>query len=74
MKKSLAVLIFIIAGSFLATNAQKETATVNQPVIITNHAGSVINTHLDGVVEDNSSGTHEFIRLTELIGCEPYIS
>jgi len=35
---------------------------------------SIINTHWGGVVEDNSFGTHEFMRLTELIGCEPYIS
>ncbi|MCX6333041.1 MAG: alpha-N-arabinofuranosidase [Bacteroidia bacterium] len=35
---------------------------------------SIINTHWGGVVEDNSFGTHEFMKLTELIGCEPYIS
>lgn len=35
---------------------------------------SIINTHWGGVTEDNSFGTHEFMRLTELIGCEPYIS
>jgi alpha-N-arabinofuranosidase len=35
---------------------------------------SIINTHWGGVVEDNSFGTHEFMKLTELLGCEPYIS
>lgn len=151
MKKSLAVLTFIIAGSFLSTNAQKENAAVNQFVIIANNPGpvisrdiyghfsehlgtciyggiwvgrdskipntdgirndvvkalkemqipnlrwpggcfadtyhwmdgigpqekraSIINTHWGGVTEDNSFGTHEFMRLTELVGCEPYIS
>lgn len=34
----------------------------------------MINTHWGGVVEDNSFGTHEFLRLCELIGCEPYIA
>jgi alpha-N-arabinofuranosidase len=33
----------------------------------------MINTHWGGVVEDNSFGTHEFLRLCELIGAEPYI-
>lgn len=33
-----------------------------------------INTHWGMVVEDNSFGTHEFLRLTELLGAEPYIS
>jgi alpha-N-arabinofuranosidase len=35
---------------------------------------SIINTHWGGVTEDNSFGTHEFMRLSELIGCDPYIS
>ena len=34
----------------------------------------MINTHWGGLVEDNSFGTHEFMRLCELVGCEPYIS
>jgi alpha-N-arabinofuranosidase len=34
----------------------------------------MINTHWGGVVEDNSFGTHEFLQLCELIGCEPYIN
>ena len=34
----------------------------------------MINTHWGGVVEDNSFGTHEFYRLCELIGAEPYIN
>lgn len=34
---------------------------------------SIINTNWGGVTEDNSFGTHEFMELTELLGCEPYI-
>lgn len=34
---------------------------------------TMINTHWGGVVEDNSFGTHEFLRLCELLDCEPYI-
>ncbi len=34
----------------------------------------MINTNWGGVVEDNSFGTHEFLRFCELVGCEPYIS
>jgi len=34
----------------------------------------IINTHWGGVLEDNSFGTHEFLRLCELVGCEPYIN
>lgn len=34
----------------------------------------MINTHWGGVVEDNSFGTHEFMKLCELLGCEPYIN
>lgn len=34
----------------------------------------MINTHWGGVVEDNSFGTHEFMRLCELVGCQPYIA
>lgn len=34
----------------------------------------MINTHWGGVVEDNSFGTHEFLELCELLGCEPYIN
>ncbi len=33
----------------------------------------MINTHWGGLVEDNSFGTHEFLRLCELTGAEPYI-
>lgn len=33
-----------------------------------------VNTHWGMVTEDNSFGTHEFLRLTELLGAEPYIS
>ena len=34
----------------------------------------MINTHWGGLVEDNSFGTHEFMRFCELVGCQPYIS
>ena len=34
---------------------------------------TMINTHWGGVVENNHFGTHEFFRLCELIGAEPYI-
>lgn len=33
----------------------------------------MINTHWGGVVENNHFGTHEFMRLCELVGAEPYI-
>ncbi len=34
----------------------------------------MINTNWGGVTEDNSFGTHEFMELCELVGCEPYIA
>ncbi len=34
----------------------------------------MVNTHWGGVVEDNSFGTHEFLTLCRLLGCEPYIN
>ncbi|MBQ5329811.1 MAG: alpha-N-arabinofuranosidase [Oscillospiraceae bacterium] len=34
----------------------------------------IVNTNWGGVVENNSFGTHEFMELCELVGCEPYIS
>ena len=34
----------------------------------------MVNTNWGGVVEDNSFGTHEFLELCRLIGCEPYIN
>ncbi len=34
----------------------------------------MVNTNWGGVTEDNSFGTHEFMRFCELVGCEPYIS
>ena len=34
----------------------------------------IVNTNWGGVVEDNSFGTHEFMELCELVGCEPYIA
>lgn len=34
----------------------------------------MINTNWGGVTEDNSFGTHEFFRLCELVGCQPYIA
>ena len=33
----------------------------------------MVNNNWGGVVEDNSFGTHEFLELCELIGCEPYV-
>jgi alpha-L-arabinofuranosidase len=35
---------------------------------------SIVNIHWGGVTEDNSFGTHEFMRLTELIDCDAYIN
>jgi alpha-N-arabinofuranosidase len=35
---------------------------------------SIINTNWGGVTEDNSFGTHEFMKLTELLGCDAYIN
>jgi len=35
---------------------------------------TIVNTHWGGVTEDNSFGTHEFMKLTELIGCDAYIN
>ena len=32
------------------------------------------NTNWGGVTEDNSFGTHEFMKLTELVGCDAYIN
>ena len=34
----------------------------------------LVNNNWGGTVEDNSFGTHEFLNLCELLGCEPYIS
>lgn len=34
----------------------------------------MINTHWGGTVENNHFGTHEFFRLCELIGAEPYVN
>jgi alpha-N-arabinofuranosidase len=34
----------------------------------------MVNTNWGGTIEDNSFGTHEFLNLCELLGCEPYIS
>ncbi len=33
----------------------------------------MLNNNWGGVVEDNSFGTHEFLRLCELLDCEPYV-
>lgn len=35
---------------------------------------SIINTNWGGVTEDNSFGTNEFMKLTELLGCDAYIN
>lgn len=34
----------------------------------------MVNTNWGGITEDNSFGTHEFLELCDLIGCEPYIA
>lgn len=34
----------------------------------------MVNTNWGGIVEDNSFGTHEFMKLCQLVGCEPYIN
>ena len=34
----------------------------------------IVNNNWGGTPEDNSFGTHEFLNLCELLGCEPYIS
>jgi len=34
----------------------------------------MVNTNWGNVTDDNSFGTHEFLKLCELIGCEPYIA
>ena len=34
----------------------------------------MMNNHWGGVTEDNSFGTHEFMDLCEILGCEPYIA
>ncbi|GHT75116.1 alpha-N-arabinofuranosidase [Bacteroidia bacterium] len=34
----------------------------------------MVNNNWGGTVEDNSFGTHEFLNLCELLGCEPYLS
>lgn len=34
----------------------------------------MVNTNWGGVTEDNGFGTHEFLELCELVGCEPYIA
>ncbi len=35
---------------------------------------AMINTHWGGVVENNHFGTHEFMDLVELLGCDAYVS
>jgi alpha-N-arabinofuranosidase len=35
---------------------------------------TMVNTHWGGVTENNHFGTHEFLMLCELLGCEPYIN
>ena len=34
----------------------------------------MVNSNWGGTIEDNSFGTHEFLNLCELLGCEPYVS
>jgi alpha-L-arabinofuranosidase len=40
----------------------------------TNQRPRTINTTWGMITEDNSFGTHEFLQLCELVGCEPYIA
>ncbi len=35
---------------------------------------TIVNTNWGGVTEDNSFGTHDFMRLCELLGAEPYLA
>jgi len=35
---------------------------------------SIVNIHWGGITEDNSFGTHEFMKLTELLDCDAYIN
>lgn len=35
---------------------------------------TIINTNWGGVTENNSFGTHEFLKFCELVGCQPYIN
>ena len=39
-----------------------------------NKRPKMINTNWGGVTEDNSFGTHEFLELCKLVGCEPYFT
>jgi len=39
-----------------------------------NQRPHMVNTNWGGVSEDNSFGTHEFLELCSLIGCEPYVA
>lgn len=34
----------------------------------------LVNNHWGGVIEDNSFGTHEFMDMCEMLGCEPYVA
>ncbi len=34
----------------------------------------LVNNNWGGTIEDNSFGTHEFLNLCEMLGCEPYVS
>lgn len=39
-----------------------------------NQRPTMQNNNWGGTIEDNSFGTHEFLNLCEMLGCEPYIS
>jgi alpha-N-arabinofuranosidase len=39
-----------------------------------NRRAKIVNIHWGGVTEDNSFGTHEFMKLTELLDCDAYIN
>ena len=36
--------------------------------------GRMINTHWGGVIDDHAFGTHEFLDLCEMLGCEAYVA
>ncbi|TVY07935.1 alpha-N-arabinofuranosidase [Paenibacillus cremeus] len=38
-----------------------------------NERRRMVNSHWGGVIENNHFGTHEFMELCEMLGCEPYI-
>ena len=54
--------------------AQLNTPVAYCPRIPKENRPKMVNNNWGGTIEDNSFGTHEFLNLCELLGCEPYIS